>query len=84
MSKVKNVAAMFWCNYDLEKIYMDNFDVSHITNLYNYHQMFTLCDNLNYIRCKQAFKDWCIANQDTIELPTQMREGGGGTWDIVG
>lgn len=84
MSKVKDVAAMFWYNYDLEKIYMDNFDVSHITNSYNYSEMFTLCNSLNYIRCKQAFKDWCITNQDTINLPTQMREGGSGTWDIVG
>ena len=84
MSKVKDVGAMFYENYNLEKIYMDNFDVSHITSLFNYSAMFRFCNSLNYIRCKQAFKDWCIANQDNIYLPTQMREGGSGTWDIVG
>ena len=45
--------------------------------------MFKYCDKLNYIRCTQYFKDWCITNQDTINLPTSMREGGDGIWEIV-
>ena len=36
---------------------------------------------LTRIKCKQAFKDWCWTNQDTISLPTAVREGG--TWEIV-
>ena len=45
--------------------------------------MFSSCDNLNYIKCKSSFRDWCIENQDTISLPAAMREGGSGTWDII-
>ena len=46
--------------------------------------MFDGCGSLNHIKCKQSFKDWCLTNQDRIKLPTTMREGGSGTWEIVG
>lgn len=46
-------------------------------------EMFADCDALIHIRCPQAVKDWCIANQDDIMLPEAMREGGSGTWEIV-
>ena len=45
--------------------------------------MFYGCYKLSKIKCKQAFKDWCITNQDKIKLPASMREGGSGTWEIV-
>ena len=48
------------------------------------NDMFNGCSSLNHIKCKQSFKDWCLENQDTIALPTAMREGGSGTWEIVG
>ena len=80
-SNVTNMSYMFNNCQNLTTLYLDNFDTTKITNLTN---MFSGCNSLNYIRCKQSFKDWCITNQDTIMLPTQMREGGSGTWDIVG
>ena len=76
-----------WMNFmfsyclKLRTLYLNNFDTSNVIHI---DGMFSNCNSLNYIRCKQSFKDWCITNQDTIELPTQMREGGSGTWDIVG
>ena len=80
-SNVTWMTYMFNYCLKLTTLYLDNFDTAKVTRMTD---MFASCDSLNYIRCKQAFKDWCIANQDTIGLPTQMREGGSGTWDIVG
>lgn len=60
---------------------LSNFDLSKTTH-YNY--MFSGCNKLTHIKCKQAFKDWCITHQDDIYLPTTMREGGSGTWEIIG
>lgn len=80
-SNVTNMENMFGSCYDLHTLDLSNFDTSNVINM---NDMFFDCNRLNYIRCKQAFKDWCITNQDTIELPTKMREGGSGTWDIVG
>lgn len=31
----------------------------------------------------QLFKDWCITNQNTISLPTAMKENGSGNWIII-
>ena len=59
---------------------LSNFDMSKATH-YNY--MFAGCTSLSTIKCKQAFKDWCITHQDDIYLPDAMREGGTGTWTIV-
>ena len=73
--------SMFYeCRY-LVSLDLSNFDTSKCTNFYG---MFYRCYNLTNIKCKQAFKDWCITNQDTIKLPDKMREGGSGTWEIVG
>ena len=72
--------SMFYNCYSLGSIDLSNFDTSKCTNFYG---MFYNCNSLNHIKCKQAFKDWCITNQDTIKLPTAMREGGSGTWEIV-
>lgn len=65
----------------LETLDLSNFDMSKATS---YNNIFKNCNKLTHIKCKQAFKDWCITNQDTIKLPTAMREGGTGTWEIVG
>lgn len=60
---------------------LSNFDMSKAT-YYNY--MFAGSPKLSTIKCKQAFKDWCITHQDDIYLPDAMREGGSGTWEIIG
>lgn len=60
---------------------VSNFDMSKVTS---FGDMFNNCDKLTHIKCKQAFKDWCITNQDAIKLPTAMQEGGSGTWEIIG
>ena len=65
----------------LKTLDLSNFDLSKATN---YYGIFLRCNSLTHIKCKQAFKDWCITNQDTIKLPNKMREGGSGTWEIVG
>ena len=79
-SNVVDMESMFnGCN-NIEKLYLDKFSIGKVTDKNN---MFKYCDKLNYIRCTQYFKDWCITNQDTINLPTSMREGGDGIWEIV-
>lgn len=71
---------MFYLCGSLVSLDLSNFDMSNATSFTN---MFWFCDKLTHIKCKQAFKDWCITNQDTISLPTAMQEGGSGTWEIV-
>ena len=55
-----------------------------MSNATSFTDMFKFCNKLTHIKCKQSFKDWCITNQDTIKLPDAMREGGSGTWEIIG
>lgn len=80
MPSVYNFYAMFEGCSSLTTLYFDKIDVSTITE---FPQMFNGCSSLNHIRCKQSFKDWCWEYQDNINLPTAMREGGRGTWEIV-
>lgn len=75
-----SIYEMFYGCENLETLNLKNFDMSKATS---YDGMFGGCNKLNHIICKQAFKDWCITNQDVIQLPTAMREGGTGTWTIV-
>ena len=79
-SKVTNMERIFANCISLRYLDVSNFDVSNVTEM---KEAFFNTSNLKYIKCKQSFKDWCISNQDTIDLPTQMREGGSGTWDII-
>ena len=79
-SNLQDAQSMFYGCENLETLNLKNFDMS-IAN--DYRSMFGGCNKLKNIICKQAFKDWCISNQDAIELPTAMREGGTGTWTIV-
>ena len=75
-----SIYEMFYGCENLETLNLKNFDMS---IAHYYKGMFGGCNKLKNITCKQAFKDWCITNQDVIELPTAMREGGTGTWTIV-
>ena len=79
-SNLKSVGSLFSNCRSLVSLDLSNFDMSKIGSSSN---MFNNCDKLTHIKCKQAFKDWCITNQDNIYLPTAMREGGSGTWEIV-
>ena len=87
-SSATNFASMFESCPKLEELNLANFTAINIVeNEYqttNVSDMFRGCDKLNKITCKQAFKDWCITNQNIISLPTAMRNGGSGTWEIVG
>lgn len=79
-SNITSANSLFCGCMALKTLNLSNFDMSKATN---YADMFRDCESLSTIKCKQAFKDWCITNQDMISLPTAMREGGSGTWEIV-
>ena len=79
-SSLTSATSLFNGCSSLVSLDLSNFDMSKIGSFSN---MFNNCDKLNHIKCKQAFKDWCITHQDDIYLPTTMREGGSGTWEIV-
>ena len=79
-AKVTNMTHMFSYCHNLTSLDLSNFDTSMVTSM---SSMFTNCTKLTHIKCKQAFKDWCWTNQNTISLPFAMRNGGEGQWDIV-
>ena len=79
-SNVTDMSSMFNYCESLTSLDLSNFDITNVTSM---NRMFYNCNSLTNIRCKQAFKDWCISKQDTIKLPEAMREGGSGTWEIV-
>lgn len=79
-SSLTGVSNLFYGCSKLVSLDLSNFDMSKATS---YNNMFKNCTSLSTIKCKQAFKYWCITNQDTISLPTAMREGGSGTWEII-
>ena len=79
-SNLQNANSLFCGCTSLETLDLSNFDLSKATS---YFDIFRDCDKLTHIKCKQAFKDWCITNQGMISLPTAMIEGGSGTWEIV-
>ena len=84
-SSATNIASMFDGCSNLEELNLAKFTAKNIVdNEYQKSNVFRGCDKLNKITCRQGFKDWCIKNQDMIKLPTAMREGGSGTWEIVG
>ena len=80
-SKVTSADSLFNGCSSLVSLDLSNFDLS---NALDYSDIFKNCTSLSTIKCKQAFKDWCITHQDDIYLPTAMREGGSGTWEIIG
>ena len=79
-SNVSNMSSMFDYCTNLTSLDLSNFNTSKVTDM---TRMFSGCNSLTHIKCKQTFKDWCITNKTKIELPNTMRDGGGGTWDIV-
>ena len=79
-SMVTDMYNMFSDCIGLTSLDLSNFDTSNVKAMNN---MFYNCNKLTHIKCKQSFKDWCITNQDTIKLPTAMRDNGEGQWEIV-
>ena len=77
---VTGMASMFHGCSSLQSLDLSNFDTSNLTVMGG---MFSGCTKLNHIKCKQAFKDWCINNASSISLPAAMQTGGTGTWEIV-
>lgn len=75
-----DVSYMFNNMSSLEHIEITGIDVS---KLENYDNMFYNTENVNYIKCNIEFKEWCLQHQNEINLPSQMREEGFGTWEIV-
>ena len=85
-SKVTSMSQMFANCSSLTSLDLSNFDTSKMITIGGTYigGMFVGCSKLTHIKCKQVFKDWCWTNQGVITLPSAMREGGGGTWEIVG
>lgn len=79
-TKLTNVSYMFNFCRALESLDLSKFDMSNVTS---YNMMFNYCNSLTHIKCTQEFRDWCWALASYIALPTQMRDGGSGTWEIV-
>ena len=79
-SNATNMTSLFNGCSSLQSLDLSNFDISKVTKMGG---MFANCTKLNHIKCKQAFKDWCINNASSISLPAAMKEGGTGTWEIV-
>lgn len=79
-SKVEYVHYMFAGCSSLVRLDLSNFDAR---SFQDYENMFVACDKLIHIKCKRAFKEWCLTNQDSINLPFAMRDGGNDIWDII-
>ena len=79
-SKVEYVNYMLARCRSLVRLDLSNFDAS---NFKSYAHIFYLSTNINYIKCRKEFKEWCLKHQDEIDLPESMREGGSGVWDVI-
>lgn len=74
--KPTNVIYMFYNCSSLVSLDLSNFDMSNATS---YNNMFNNCTKLSTIKCKQAFKDWCISNNETLGLTNYATIN----WEIV-
>ena len=74
-SAVTDMPAMFQGCSSLTSLDLSSFDISKV--IYK-NSMFKDCTALKTIKCKQAFKDWCVANESTIKLTVANI-----TWEIV-
>ena len=83
-SSLTNANSLFAGCSSLVSLDLSLFDTSNISKPWFTSNMFKNCTSLSTIKCTQAFKDWCINRQDMIALPAAMREGGSGTWEIIG
>lgn len=79
-SNVIDMESMFDGCINLNTLKLNNFSFKNVSDMAH---MFHNCTSLNEITCTQEFKDWCIENQDIIELPFALRERGDGKWNII-
>ena len=85
-SQLTHLSYMFYGCSSLTSLDLSSFDTSKVTSM---SHMFEGCTSLTHIKCKQVFKDWCITNKTTIELPTAMENGtvggigSGSNWEII-
>ena len=79
-SNVLSMTRLFCGCRNLKELDLSNFDMGNVKYM---TLMFYGCDCLRHIRCKKAFRKWCMIHMDTICLPLSMCEGGEGVWDIV-
>lgn len=79
-SKVTFMVETFLDCSALTSLDLSNIDVSRIEAAMN---MFVGCNALTRIRCTTTFRDWCWANRYDIILPSAMKSGGSGTWELV-
>lgn len=79
-SKVEYIQCMFGGCTSLISLDLSNFDAR---SFKDYGYMFVDCNKLTYIKCKMAFKEWCLTHQDEIKLPRCLCEGGNGIWEII-
>lgn len=59
---------------------LSNFDTSNMTNM---KSMFYCCSGLANIKCKAAFRERCITNAETSELPEAFKDADYEGWEIV-
>lgn len=81
-ANVNNTSYMFNYCTSLERLDLSKFDMSKVTNSRNYQYMFEKCSSLKYIKCTQAFKDWCEERKSSIGLSAGDLFNSI-TWDIV-
>lgn len=79
-TNLTNTSYMFVYCRALQSLDLSKFDMSKITS---FNHMFNNCNSLTHIKCTREFRDWCWQAASYISLPTQMQDGGSGTWEIV-
>lgn len=79
-SNVTSITSMFGSCYELISLDLSNFDTDNVVNM---NTMFWGCPKLTDIKCKAAFRDWCIAKAETIALPEAFKDADYEGWEIV-
>lgn len=79
-SNVNNMAYMFYGCLSLQELDLSNFSVKNV--IYNLN-MFRQCSKLNYIKCTEEFKNWCLNNKYKISLPSRIIEEKKFKWEII-
>ena len=78
-SKVTSANYLFSGCSALVSLDLSNFNLFKITSSSYYRDMFKDCTSLSTIKCKQAFKDWCISKNTAIGLTNYATIN----WEIV-
>lgn len=79
-SSLVSVSDMFNSMTMLDTLDLSNFDMSKVTYMSN---MFLGTSHIKHIKCREAFKDWCLANQSKIALTSNIKNYPD-FWEIVG